>query len=42
MSPMMQVLFTAAYERAKGTDKRAVFAIDEAHYLLSDTPSQLL
>lgn len=38
-SLMMQVLFNAVYERAKGTDKRVVFAIDEAHYLLSDTPS---
>jgi len=35
----MQVLFNAVYERAKGTDKRVVFAIDEAHYLLSDSPS---
>jgi hypothetical protein len=38
-SLMMQVLFNAVYERAKGTDKRVVFVIDEAHYLLHDTIS---
>jgi len=38
-SLMMQVLFNAVYERAKGTDKRVVFAIDEAHYLLNDATS---
>ncbi|QSG05130.1 Type IV secretory pathway, VirB4 component [Halapricum desulfuricans] len=38
-SLMMQVLFNAVYERAKGTDKRVIFAIDEAHYLLNDSAS---
>jgi hypothetical protein len=38
-SLMMQVLFNAVYERAKGTDKRVVFVIDEAHYLLNDAAS---
>nr|WP_224448672.1 hypothetical protein [Haloprofundus salilacus] len=38
-SLMMQVLFNAVYERAKGTEKRVVFAIDEAHYLMNDTTS---
>ncbi|WP_436932832.1 VirB4 family type IV secretion system protein [Halosimplex halobium] len=38
-SLMMQVLFNAVYERAKGTDKRVVFAIDEAHYLMNDATS---
>ncbi|MDX1744846.1 MAG: transfer complex protein, partial [Halobacteriales archaeon] len=38
-SLMMQVLFNAVYERAKQTDKRVVFAIDEAHYLMSDATS---
>ncbi len=33
------MLFNAVYERAKGTDKRVVFAIDEAHYLLNDATS---
>jgi hypothetical protein len=36
---MMQVLFNAVYERAKATDKRVVFAIDEAHYLMNDATS---
>jgi hypothetical protein len=36
---MMQVLFNAVYERAKGTDKRVVFVIDEAHYLMNDATS---
>jgi type IV secretory pathway VirB4 component len=36
---MMQVLFNAVYERAKQTDKRVVFAIDEAHYLMNDATS---
>jgi hypothetical protein len=31
---MMQLLLHAVYERAKQTDKRAIFAIDEAHYLM--------
>jgi DNA helicase HerA-like ATPase len=38
-SLMMQVLFNAVYERAKGTDKKVIFAIDEAHYLLNDSAS---
>ncbi|WP_435067629.1 VirB4 family type IV secretion system protein [Haloplanus sp. C73] len=38
-SLMMQVLFKAIYERAKQTDKRVVFVIDEAHYLLNDASS---
>ncbi|EMA12533.1 VirB4 family type IV secretion system protein [Haloarcula marismortui] len=38
-SLMMQVLFNAVYERAKQTDKRVVFAIDEAHYLMNDATS---
>ncbi|WP_123538187.1 VirB4 family type IV secretion system protein [Halosimplex salinum] len=38
-SLMMQVLFNAVYERAKGTDKRVIFAIDEAHYLMNDATS---
>lgn len=38
-SLMMQVLFNAVYERAKQTDKRVVFVIDEAHYLMGDSTS---
>jgi len=38
-SLMMQVLFNAVYERAKGTDKRVVFVVDEAHYLMNDATS---
>ena len=38
-SLMMQVLFNAVYERAKQTDKKVVFAIDEAHYLMNDATS---
>jgi hypothetical protein len=38
-SLMMQVLFNIVYERAKQTDKRVVFVIDEAHYLMGDAPS---
>ncbi len=38
-SLMMQVLFKAVYERAKTTDKRVVFVIDEAHYLMHDSTS---
>ena len=38
-SLMMSVLFNAVYERAKQTDKRVVFAIDEAHYLMNDATS---
>ncbi|WP_336000160.1 VirB4 family type IV secretion system protein [Halorientalis halophila] len=38
-SLMMSVLFNAVYERAKQTDKRVVFVIDEAHYLMNDATS---
>lgn len=38
-SLMMQVLFNSVYERVKQTDKRVVFAIDEAHYLMNDSSS---
>jgi hypothetical protein len=38
-SLMMQVLFNAVYERAKQTDKRVIFTIDEAHYLMADSTS---
>lgn len=31
---MLQLLLHAVYERAKETDKRVIFAIDEAHYLM--------
>ncbi|MES3516293.1 MAG: transfer complex protein, partial [Natronomonas sp.] len=39
MGLMMQVLFKTVYERAKGTDKRVIFVIDEAHYLMNDSSS---
>jgi len=38
-SLVMQVLFNAVYERAKGTDERVVFVVDEAHYLMNDAAS---
>ncbi|WP_136717351.1 VirB4 family type IV secretion system protein [Halorientalis salina] len=38
-SLMMSVLFNAVYERAKQTDKRVIFVIDEAHYLMNDATS---
>ena len=38
-SLMMQVLFNSVYERVKQTDKRVVFCIDEAHYLMNDAVS---
>jgi hypothetical protein len=38
-SLMMQVLFKAVYERAKTTEKRVIFVIDEAHYLMNDSTS---
>jgi hypothetical protein len=38
-SLMMQVVFNAVYERAKQTEKKVVFVIDEAHYLMSDGAS---
>jgi hypothetical protein len=31
---MLQLLLHAVYEQAKQTDKRVIFAIDEAHYLM--------
>jgi len=36
---MIQVLFNAVYERAKGTEKTVVFAFDEAHYLMNHATS---
>jgi type IV secretory pathway VirB4 component len=36
---MMQVLFNSVYERVKQTEKRVVFVIDEAHYLMNDASS---
>ncbi|WP_240452104.1 VirB4 family type IV secretion system protein [Halostella salina] len=38
-SLMMQVIFNAVYERAKGTDKKVIFVVDEAHYLLGNSTS---
>lgn len=38
-SLLMQVLFNAVYERAKQTEKKVVFVIDEAHYLMQDQTS---
>lgn len=38
-SLMMSVLFNAVYERAKQTEKRVIFVIDEAHYLMNDATS---
>lgn len=38
-SLVMQVLFNAVYERAKGTDERVVFVVDEAHYLMNNAAS---
>jgi len=38
-SLMMQVLFNSVYERVKQTDKRVVFCIDGAHYLMNDAVS---
>jgi hypothetical protein len=38
-SLMMQVVFNAVYERAKQTDKKVIFVIDEAHYLMGDSTS---
>jgi len=35
----MQVVFNAVYERAKATEKKVVFVIDEAHYLMADATS---
>ncbi len=33
---MMQLLFNAVYERSKQTDKKVIFAIDEAHVMMQD------
>lgn len=33
---MMQLLLSTVYQQAKKTDKKVVFAIDEAHYLLKN------
>ncbi|MFC6993217.1 VirB4 family type IV secretion system protein [Haladaptatus sp. GCM10025707] len=38
-SLMMQVLFNAVYERAKQTEKKVQFVIDESHYLMNDASS---
>lgn len=38
-SLLMQVVFNAVYERAKATEKKVVFVIDEAHYLMADATS---
>ena len=38
-SLMMQVLFNNVYERVKQAEKRVVFVIDEAHYLMNDASS---
>lgn len=38
-SLMMQVLFNSVYEQVKQTDRKVVFVIDEAHYLLNDAAS---
>ncbi|WEL18857.1 Transfer complex protein [Halorhabdus sp. SVX81] len=35
----MQVLFNSVYERVKQTEKKVVFTIDEAHYLMNDASS---
>jgi Cdc6-like AAA superfamily ATPase len=34
---MLQLLLHAVYEQAKQTDKRVIFAIDEAHYLMQSS-----
>lgn len=39
MSLMMQVVFNAVYERVKQTEKKVIFVIDEAHYLMTDSTS---
>ncbi len=36
---MMHLLLGEVYERAKDTDKKVLFAIDEAHYIMSDARS---
>ena len=39
MGMMMQLLFNAVYERAKQTDNKTIFAIDEARYIMKDSAS---
>lgn len=36
---MMQLLLDAVYERAKSTEKKVIFCIDEAHYLMQNEAS---
>lgn len=36
---MMQVLFEQVYQRSKETDKKVLFAIDEAHYIMDESES---
>jgi hypothetical protein len=36
---MLQLVLRAVYERAKQTDKKVIFAIDEAHYLMQNEAS---
>lgn len=36
---MMHILLTEVYERSKETDKKVLFCIDEAHYIMSDARS---
>lgn len=36
---MMQILFNAVYERAKETENRIIFVIDEARYIMKDAES---
>ncbi len=36
---MMHLLLSEVYERAKETDKKVLFCIDEAHYIMSDARS---
>lgn len=36
---MMHLLLSEVYERAKDTDKKVMFCIDEAHYIMSDARS---
>ena len=39
MGLMMQLLFNAVYERAKQTDNKTIFVIDEARYIMKDSAS---
>lgn len=36
---MMQVLFEQVYQRAKETDKKVLFCLDEAHYIMGSSDS---